>query len=129
MAKQLGDVQKWPLFGAYRDQVIYPVIVNIGATGAPTLVGGADWTIVRNSAGNYSVTFPPTVAQATSLTRLKGGIVKSAASTVTKIVVTAFSETAGTATFVTALTSATAVDPANGDILWLELVGGSAGTF
>ena len=116
----LGGPTSYPVKSQLRDSILIRCNVNIGATGAPTLISPPGWTIVRNSAGNYSITFPAVPAQANSIPVLRGGILKSAASTVSKIVITAFSETAGTATFVTALTSATAVDPANGDILWLE---------
>lgn len=98
------------------------VLVNIGATGAPTLspASGTGFGITRSSAGTYALTFPALPSGGTAY--VKVGVALSAATTVSQATVTAFSGTAGTATFVTALNAAgTAVDPANGDILWIEL--------
>lgn len=99
------------------------VLVNIGATGAPTLSPtGTAFGISRSGTGTYALTFPALTQPSSPTAYVKVGIALSAATTVSQATVTAFSASAGTATFVTALNAAgTAVDPANGDILWIEL--------
>jgi hypothetical protein len=97
--------------------------VTIGATGAPTLSGASSsgFGISRNSTGSYALTFPALPSGITSYVR--AGVALSAATTVAQVVVTAYSATGGTATLITALnTAGTPVDPANGDVLWIELV-------
>lgn len=127
MANPLGALQRFPLWGASRELVKVLVHVNIGASGAATVVGSAEVTCVKNTTGIYDVTFPPMPAQATSLGFMKGGVAKSAAKTVSKIIVTALDLSAGTATFTSALTAGTAAEPASGDILWLEFHGNPSG--
>lgn len=96
-------------------------LVNIGATGAPTLSPSTTvFGITRNSTGSYAITFPAHLAANTAALRVT--VVLSAAQTVSQANVTAFSQTSGTATVITALNAAaTPVDPANGDILMIEL--------
>lgn len=127
MARALGDMPKLPTWDCSADTVRLRVQVNIGATGAPTVVGLGDITVTRGGTGSYTMTFPPMAAQAVSLGSVKGYVVLSAAKTVSKVIVTALNLTAGTASFTTALTSGTAADPANGDILQLEVLGNSSG--
>jgi hypothetical protein len=127
MPNPLGALQTFPARNTSRELWKILVQVNIGASGAATVVGTAEVTCVKNTTGIYDCTFPPMPAQATSLGFLKGGVVKSAAKTVSKIIVTAIDLAAGTATFTTALTAGTAAEPASGDILWLEFIGNPTG--
>lgn len=119
----LGDTQRNVQRSNIDNVVRRWCLINIGATGAPTVAPAAVTaiTVTRTGAGTYNVTFPAQLSTATCYVRAY--VVLSAATTVAQATITAFSQTAGTATFVTALNAAgTAVDPANGDILMLEVV-------
>jgi hypothetical protein len=100
--------------------------VNIGATGAPTLVGPLGWSFTRTGVGTYDGTCPAVPAQAKSFPVLRGGILVSAAKTVTKVIITAYSPTAGTFSFTLVQSAATAAEAANGDILWFKLEASTA---
>ena len=127
MASPFGAIQYFGQECNVRELMKILVQVNIGASGAATVVGTNEFTCVKNTTGVYDCTFPIMAAQATSLGFLKVGVVKSAAKTVSKAIVTALDLSAGTATFTTALTAGTAAEPANGDILWIELIGNRSG--
>jgi hypothetical protein len=106
--------------------------VAIGASGAATVSqsGGALITVTKNTTGIYDVTFPPFAASATSLCTIQVRVILSAAMTVSQATCIAFSPTAGTAQFKTALnTAGTGVEPANGDALLVVVEGGKSGTF
>lgn len=104
-------------------------LVKIGAAGAPTLSPtGTTFGITRSKAGTYAVTFPQQGGSADNA-YLKAGVALSTLPTVRVAVITAFNPAAGTATFTTVLdASATPVDPANGDMLWMELVSDDTGS-
>lgn len=127
MPSPFGAIQFFPAQAAARELVKILVQVNIGASGAATVVGSTEVTCVKNTTGIYDCTFPVMQPQANSLGFLKAGVVKSAAKTVTKAIVTALDLSAGTATFTTAASAGTAAEPANGDILWIEIIGSRAG--
>jgi hypothetical protein len=127
MAKPFGEMQYYPALTHPREVLHILVQVNIGATGAPTVVGTSEVTVTRAGAGSYTMTFPAMADQATSLGYVRGDIVKSAAKTVGNVIPTALDLAAGTASFTTAITAGTAADPANGDILALEIIGNRSG--
>ena len=127
MADPFGSLQHFSARSNQREAVKLLVQVNIGASGAATVVGTNQITCAKNTTGIYDCTFPVMTAQATSLGFLKAGVVKSAAKTVTKAIVTALDLSAGTATFTTAASAGTAAEPANGDILWIEVHGDRSG--
>lgn len=96
-------------------------IVNVGASGAPTPdtnKSDPGFTWARASAGVYNITFPPCPRGV-----IKPLIVKTATPTVFTAHVTAFSDTAGTATIRYNNAAGAATDPANGDIIGCVLKG------
>lgn len=117
----LGDTQRDVTRTNIQNTVCRWCLVNIGATGAPTIAPtGTVFGISRSGTGTYALTFPAHLSANNAFLRVT--VALSAATTVAQATVTAFSQTAGTATFVTALNAAgTAVDPANGDILAVQL--------
>jgi len=127
MSAVLGSMQKFPGWHNVRDWTCIHVQVNIGATGAPTVVGTGEVTVTRSGTGTYTMTFPPMPAQSLSLGSVRGRVVLSAAKTVGNVIMTALDLAAGTAGFTTAITAGTAADPANGDILGLEIMGNGSG--
>ena len=121
MANTLGDYQAWPVMalGANRRKSI--CIIPIGATGAVgTLDADQGWTVTRTSAGLYALVFPIVSSNARAV--LKAGILLSTATTIDRVIVTAYAPTSGTASITCVTGSDTATDPANGDKLWVELV-------
>lgn len=107
--------------------------VNIGAAGAPTLVVANSkgiTSIVRNSAGNYTVTFDDTYSKFLSFWvgyRVSGGASPAAPSNTVKTVVL---NTNGTATVNFVLFNATTpTDPANGEELFIEATFGATSAF
>ena len=127
MAKAAGDYDGAPVRSYQQDRRDYSWNINIGATGAPTLATDADpgFTIARNSAGNYSLTFPPYPAGGGA--RLVATIQQSAAGTVVTAAPTALDMAAGTATLITRNAAGAATDPANGDKLNVEVRGKTSG--
>lgn len=114
------------------DTVTFRAYVAIGASGAATTSNGnATYiTCVKNTTGVYDVTFPVFAASATSLATIKVNVVLSATPTVSQATVVAFSPTAGTAQFKTALNAAaTGVEPASGDALEIIVTGSKVGIF
>lgn len=107
--------------------------VTIAAAGAPTLVAANSkgiTSIVRNSAGNYTVTFDDTYSKYLSFWvgyRVSGG---SAPAAPTNMVKTVVLNTAGTATvnFV-CFSGATPTDPASGEELFIEATFGATSAF
>lgn len=121
-----GNGQFYPMRAARRDWVKLRALVAIGTTGAPTLTGDHGITIARDDTGDYDITFP--VFPTGSGCVVKVGVALSAAATVTNAVVTALDTAAGTATFLTTAISGdpgeeAAADPADGDVLWIEIEG------
>lgn len=128
MSGTLGDGANYTVRANTIDTVISKCIVNIGATGAPTvLVGRSEWTFTRTGVGTYTATMPTNRAQANSSATLAAWVQLSAAKTVANVFITAIDFVAGTFGFTTALGAGTAADPANGDQLVFELDAGIAG--
>lgn len=128
MSGTLGDGPNYTTRSNTIDEVRSKCIVNIGATGAPTvLTGRSEWTFTRTGAGTYTATFPTNRAQANSGATLLAWVQLSAAKTVADIIITAIDFAAGTMSFTTALSGSLAADPANGDQLAFELTAGIAG--
>lgn len=123
----LGDTQRSVARTTVLNTVVRRAYVAIGASGAATVTQVADAaggtiTCVKNTTGIYDVTFPIQAAVATSVPILKVGVMLSAAATVAGSYIKAYSPTAGTAQIVTYLnTAGTPVEPANGDLLFIEL--------
>lgn len=98
--------------------------VTIGATGAPTLVTAKSKgikSIVRNSAGDYTVTFQD---QYNRLLSAWIGVIKATApASPTQSIKAVSANAAGGATleFVLYNSAGTATDPANGEELFLEV--------
>jgi hypothetical protein len=111
-----------------QNTIVRRAYVAIGASGAATVTQAADAaggtiTCVKNTTGVYDITFPILAAVATSIPTIRVWVILSAATTVSQAFCKAFSPTAGTAQAVTALNAAgTPVEPANGDILGIEIV-------
>lgn len=128
MSGTLGDGANYTVRSNCMDTVRSKCILNIGATGAPTvLTGRSEWTFTRTGTGTYTATFPTSRAQANSGATLLAWVQLSAAKTVADIIITAIDFTAGTMSFTTALSGSTAADPANGDQLAFMLDAGIAG--
>lgn len=123
----LGDVLRSQARTTVQNTLVRRAYVAIGASGAATVTQVADAaggtiTCVKNATGIYDVTFPALAAIATSVPILKVGVMLSAAATVAGSYIKAFSPTAGTAQIVTYLnTAGTPVEPANGDLLFIEI--------
>lgn len=117
----LGDQVAFPARACAGDVVTCWAHVDIGATGAPTLsssLSDPNISIVRNSTGNYTVTFPAVPARA-----FPSIAIVTASPTIISNAITAFSPTAGTLTFVCHNEAATATDPASGDDILVMIVG------
>lgn len=122
---QFGDGSQYPMKAATPATLLRRAVIDIGATGAPTVNTDPGIGVTRNTTGLYDVTFNPIADYTKTLPVLEVGVLKSAATTVAGAVIVAFSPTNGTAQFRTFLaTPGTGVDPANGDQLWLELKAG-----
>ena len=124
----LGDTQRAVSRTNVLNTVIRRAYVAIGASGAATVTCPADAaggviTCVKNTTGVYDVTFPATAAVATSVPTIRTWVVLSPTPTVAQAYAKAFAPTSGTAQIVTALNAAaTPVEPANGDILAIEII-------
>lgn len=124
----LGDGSNTVCRHSTPDHVSTKCIVNIGATGAPTvLTGRSEWTFTRTGTGAYTGTMPKSRSQATSGVTLRGWVTLSAAKTIGNVIITAVDYAAGTFGFTTAITAGTAADGANGDQIAFILDGGIAG--
>lgn len=106
--------------------------VTIGATGAPTLVAANSKgikSIVRNSAGDYTVTFQD---QYSKFLAFWVGFIKATAPTAPTVSVKAKSmspTTGATVEFVCFNSAGTATDPASGEELILEATFGNSSAF
>lgn len=92
------------------------VEIAIGASGAPTIQRGLQVSsVVRNSAGSYTVTFP-------KFNRFLGAHFTRVLATLefASIQVTAFNAAAGTVTFVTSLAGA-AADLTSGTVIYMDV--------
>jgi hypothetical protein len=129
MAINIGDLGQYPL-RARRDSVLARALIDIGATGAPTVSGDQGITITRTGVGTYTGTFPPCPTDTVALPTLDIRVQKSAAATVAQCLITALSMTAGTCSFQVYLnTAGTPVEAANGDRLVFELISGVTSAF
>jgi hypothetical protein len=124
----LGDALRPQIRSTINNTLVRRAYVAIGASGAATVTqatdaAGGTITCVKNTTGIYDVTFPKLDAVATSVPLIRVWVVLSTATTVAQAFCKAYSPTAGTAQFVTALNAAgTPVEPASGDILAIEIV-------
>lgn len=127
---QLGDVMRSNVRSSVPNTLSRRAYIAIGASGAATVTqvtdaAGGTITCVKNATGIYDITFPICDALATSVPILRFGVQLSAAATVAGAYVKAYAPLSGTAQVVTYLnTAGTPVEPANGDLLFLELVCG-----
>jgi hypothetical protein len=98
------------------------VLIDIGATGAPTVRTGSarGIAVTRNTTGTYDVTFP-----ACSLAVILPFPVVS--TTIESCQGQALSASAGTAQFTTDVAAGTAADPANGNVIGLLFIGAKSG--
>lgn len=123
-----GDGNLTPARDSLTNTVRRRVHVDIGASGAATVFGDANITVVKNTTGVYDVTFPPIADYTLTSPQLFVDVQKSAVPTVAGCVVTAVDFAAGTARFSTFLaTPGTPVQPASGDKLVLEITAGGYG--
>ena len=120
MTAVAADIADYPFKAARREGSFISMLVPIGATGAVGTLDVDDpgMSISRASQGVYNVVFPTCPAG-----RIHVSIVKSAARTI----ISAFgastpSFTAGTWQFHCVDAAGAATDPANGDILLVELI-------
>lgn len=104
------------------DTITWEVEIPIGATGAVGTLAGPypnGFACAKNTTGVYDCTgLPPLPSGGRFLFTIY-----SPALTICDCVVTAYSATAGTMTFKTVLGTATPVQPASGDKLWLRFSG------
>lgn len=127
----LGDTQRAVVRCATPNSNSWRCHVAIGASGAATVstttdAAGGVVTCVKNATGIYDITFPVLAAVGTSVPTIRAWVMTSAAATVAGTYVKAFAPTSGTAQIVTYLnTAGTPVEPANGDVLGLEIVAAS----
>jgi hypothetical protein len=129
MAINVGDLGQYPI-RARRDSVLARALIDIGATGAPTVSGDQGIAITRTGVGTYTGTFPACPTDTLSLPTLDIRVQKSAAVTVAGVVITALSMTLGTVSFQVYLnTAGTPVEAANGDRLVFELISGVSAAF
>jgi hypothetical protein len=113
--------------------------VSIGATGAPTLVSGTlgasfnkgIWSIVRNSAGNYTIklgvaalTTVDTYQRLLMISRMN---VSAAASTAPGLFVVTDNSANGLITVQFTNSTGTATDPASGEVILLTLMLSNSG--
>lgn len=127
----LGDTQRANIRCATQNSNSWRCHIAIGASGAATVstttdAAGGVVTFVKNTTGVYDVTFPVLAAVGTSVPTIRAWVMTSAATTVAGTFVKAFAPTSGTAQVITYLnTAGTPVEPANGDVIGLELVAAS----
>lgn len=116
MTTTAGDTDRRPATVVSRTTVKQWAVVDIGATGAPTVADSSRGvTITRTGAGAYTLAFLP----ATGGLGLKVRAIKTA--TIIAVTNTAVDLTAGTATIVCRVGAGTATDPASGDKLLIEV--------
>jgi hypothetical protein len=123
-----GDKGRYPVGATKHDTVLGWAVVDIGASGAATTTTNCGITCVKSATGVYDVTFAPFPAQSGSHAYIKMRVLKSATPTVSQATCLAYDLAAGTAQFKTALNAAaTGVEPASGDQLLIQIVGGYTG--
>jgi len=121
MTLTLGDHPAHPARAVGQDVRVCWAHVDIGASGAPTLssaLSDPGISIVRDSAGTYTVTFPAVPARA-----FPSIAVVSATPTIISTAITVFSPSTGTLTFETHNEAAAATDPASGDDILIRIEG------
>lgn len=117
MPATFGDKDQFPLnsLGAWR--ILGQADFVIGGSGAvASTEGDPDIAAANSGTGTFNLTYP-----AATKAKIYYGIKQSAAATITEIIGTAVSTTAGTASFRTSK-AGTAVNPASGDILTVMIV-------
>lgn len=123
-----GEGSLYPVKAGTPDTINRRMVIDIGATGAPTVFGDAGMGCTRNAVGLYDITFPPIADYTKTLPVLDAGINKSAATTVAGVAKPAFNPGAGTAQIRLYLaTPGTAVEAASGDQIWVEIKAGGSG--
>ncbi len=119
MPATFGDKDQFPPNTLSAWRVIGVAKFVIGGSGAVSSTeGDPDIAAVNSGTGTFNLTYPAALR-----VKIQYGIEQSAAATVTEIIGTAVSATAGTASFRTSK-AGTAVNPASSDILnvviWAE---------
>ena len=126
MALTLGDRGGNPARAIAGNVVTCWAHVDIGASGAPTLsaaLSDPGISIVRDSAGTYTVTVPAVPARC-----VPHIAVVSATPTIISHAITAWAPSTGTLTFETHNEAAAATDPASGDDIIIQITGVTTGT-
>ena len=117
MASHAASAESSPLYSRASFPVVaFRGIVDIGATGAPTVSRSPDaaFTVTRSAAGTYAITYPKGRRAWVEVSFL------SAAKTVTNWLLTAIDATAGTAIIKT-LVGMTDTDPASGNKVFITI--------
>lgn len=123
-----GDGSTYPMKSGTMDTISRRMVIDIGATGAPTVFGDPGMGATRNTVGVYDITFPPIADYTKTLPILDAGINKSAATTVAGVAKLAFAPGSGTAQIRLYLaTPGTGVEAASGDQIWIEINAGGSG--
>ncbi len=112
MPATFGDKDQFPVNALGQWRVVATVDFVIGGSGAVSSTeGDPDISAANTGTGTFSLAYPAVLKA-----KIQYGIKQSAAATITEIIGTAVSTTAGTAAFRTSK-AGTAVNPASGDIL------------
>ena len=117
-----GDALRSQVRTGTANTIMKRAYVAIGASGAATVTTSDGITCVKNTTGVYDVTYAiSTAVSATNQPSVRAWVY-SPATTVANAYVKAFTPASGTCQIVTFLnTAGTPVEPASGDVLWIEI--------
>ncbi len=112
MPATFGDKDQFPpnTLSAWRVSGVAKFVIG-GSGAVSSTEGDPDIAAANSGTGTFTLTYPASLKA-----KIQYGIKQSAAATITEIIGTAVSPTAGTASFRTSK-AGTAVNPASGDIL------------
>lgn len=94
----------------------YLVPITFGASSVASYLGGCNVTVVRNSAGNYTITLPQTYRK---LLHFNFGFQDASGAILFAVVVSHTLDTDGKIIVETRTEAGTATDPTSGDLLFL----------
>jgi hypothetical protein len=122
----IANMNTTPMAAATMDTVrlCANAAISGGAGAVVATYGDRGVTVVQGAAGTYNVTYPkiPGPATGAAATRFQMHVtVQSAALTIASVIVTAGAPTSGTATFKTLNAAGAAANPADGDVLMVQI--------
>jgi len=126
----MGQHRSVQFSGSYEKGVIHVYAnIAIGASGAPTIVKSKNQgikSVVRNSAGDYTITFGNSVTGEVDkyqrLLFVEGIVLNATASAIVQVIPLADNSASGTIEVVCSSATATAADPEDGSTLLLHFV-------